>query len=53
MRGAGGGGLLAVYDDMMIYIFVCVCVPDTLQEKYGYPKLSGLEKLGINSQKLP
>ena len=25
----------------------------TLQEKYGYPKLSRLEKLGINSQKLP
>ena len=24
-----------------------------LQEKDGYPKLSGLEKLGINSQKLP
>ena len=27
--------------------------PLAQQEKYGYPKLSGLEKLGINSQKLP
>ena len=25
----------------------------SLQGKYGYPKLSRLEKLGINSQKLP
>ena len=24
-----------------------------LQEKYGYPMLFGLEKRGINSQKLP
>ena len=63
-RGGGGGGggephIPARHTPAHPPLLIAVVLgPDqlfTLQEKYGYPKLSGLEKLGINrgSQKLP
>ena len=48
LRGGERGGALIIMVWAWLQNIAC-----TLQEKYGYPKLSGLEKLGINSQKLP